>query len=97
MAESHHCQCQELHINESDRCGNCRYGICSCCSYPNEIECHRHAPSLGGRDVYGSDRKAIWPLVRRSAICGDYERDSQRAATWKKEGDGWIIDTPAYP
>lgn len=58
------CSCQTLAYGTC--CDTCRYGVCPGCTFPNEIDCRRHAPTL---DV----RRGRWPKVSRSDWCGDYE------------------------
>jgi hypothetical protein len=69
--------CSCLKLGTIPSCSTCRFGFCLCCTYPNDIECHRHAPIRTTDDEL---RRAIWPRVPRSAICGDYELDRERAA-----------------
>lgn len=63
------CSCLRLHTDEPDGCGNCRFFACFGCTYPGPGECRKRAP-VGNSpgDV------AVWPRVRRSDWCGDYER-----------------------
>lgn len=61
------CRCQSFHDGESDRCGNCVYGHCDWCSYPASIICRRYPP-------VATNDCAIWPMVLRSAWCGEYRR-----------------------
>jgi hypothetical protein len=53
-------------------CATCKYGVCWGCTYPNMINCHRHAPTRKPDDevMWAEGR---WPQVHRSDICGDYE------------------------
>lgn len=43
------CGCLELDKNKGEVCATCKFGMCPRCSYPNAIECHRHAPTGGPR------------------------------------------------
>lgn len=63
------CGCLELDEHTSDACVTCRFGVCLGCTYPNDLECRRHAPKA---DVERD--RAAWPMVRRSHWCGDFER-----------------------
>jgi hypothetical protein len=72
------CSCDSL--GTPNTCSGCRYGVCPGCTFPNEIDCRRHAPivSLSHFDFDGSgllkeDVRTHWPKVHRSYWCGDYE------------------------
>lgn len=65
------CHCQRLSDGMSPRCDNCRFGVCSGCSFPNELDCRRHAPVM---DPARHAWRGVWPLVVRAGLCGDYER-----------------------
>ncbi len=60
--------CQDFTKFASPCCDNCQHGICPGCTYPNEIDCRRHAPE--------GDRK--WPRVHRGDLCWDYQPATTR-------------------
>ena len=59
--------CSCLQHAEPDTCAACIYGVCPGCTFPNEIYCHRHAPTSV------NDGRAMWPRVHRSDWCADFE------------------------
>lgn len=69
------CSCLEL--SKPNTCGTCLYGACPGCTYPNELDCRRHAPiAMAGKvREYGVDSHTLWPKVRRNGWCGDYQAD----------------------
>ena len=67
-----HHNCQDDSLNKSARCDNCVFGICPGCTYPGELDCHRHAPSVRSSETQYTI--SYWPRVKRLDLCGDYVR-----------------------
>ncbi len=65
-AEKPPMNCGCLEHAEPNTCASCVYGFCTRCTFPQEIECRRHAPAVG-------ERRGVFPMVRREAWCGDFE------------------------
>lgn len=66
--------CSCLKHGDPGTCGTCRYGVCPRCTYPNNIECRRHAPVIVARPANSSMRDVgRYPETPRGGWCGDYE------------------------
>jgi hypothetical protein len=66
--------CSCLKLSKGECCGTCRWGFCYSCTYPNLIQCRRHAPNPAQpTDMF---TRGQWPNVSRGDICGDYEKDA---------------------
>ena len=60
--------CSCLDLSEPATCAACVYGVCWGCSYPNAIQCRRHAPTAN----VAEHSRAVWPDVQRHGWCGDF-------------------------
>ncbi len=68
------CSCLQFEDEKPDACGNCVFGFCPRCTYPNSLYCQRHAPVAVVREPFSSSDHGRWPTVHRSDWCGDYQR-----------------------
>lgn len=73
----HRCSCLEFDKDKGDVCANCRFGFCPGCTYPNKLDCRRHAPvqtsSVDWNDKTTVHWHTTYPEVYRTHWCGDFE------------------------
>ncbi len=67
--------CSCLKFGAPDTCSTCRYGFCPRCTYPQSLQCRRHAPMPVEGSSQCTSPAATYPMVGRGDWCGDYEAD----------------------